>query len=112
MQVACTTFGDRLPCETFGYLYLSIVVGKPYRDPMALEREAELGGPVGIDGLEAAGGLLLLGGLFAEVLDADSTLDGSHGKTLLVRENRHTPGQDSGKNTLVYSSRLGTKVGI
>lgn len=55
---------------------------------MALEGETELGTAVR-DGLVA--GPLRLGGLLAEVLDADAPFDRPHREALLVREDGHTP---------------------
>lgn len=66
--------------------------GRPaYRDPMALEGEAELGAPVGGNRLVASCRRLRLrlGGLFAEVLDAYATLDGPDREPLLVWEDRY-----------------------
>lgn len=48
---------------------------RAYRDPVALEGEAELGAPVGGDRLVPPRRRLRLGGLLAEVLDAHATLD-------------------------------------
>lgn len=68
-------------------------IGWPsYRDPVALEGETELGGPVGGNRLVTPRRCLRFGGLLAEVLDAHATLDRPDSEPLLVWEDGHASG--------------------